>query len=67
MKELSLLLRENPGVTDYKINVHRKKSYEMFFVKGKLETVRCTDTCDTVLATTAARASGQNSEKLLCT
>lgn len=47
MKELSLLLRENSGVSDYKINIHEKKSYEMFFVKGKLETVRCTNTCDT--------------------
>ena len=46
MKELRLLLRENPGVTDYIINTHEKKSYEMFFVKGKLETVRCTNTCD---------------------
>ena len=54
MKELSLLLRENPGVTDYKINIHRKKSYEMFFVKGKLETVRCTDTCDTRVTVYAA-------------
>ena len=54
MKELSLLLRENPGVTDYKINIHQKKSYEMFFVKGKLETVRCTDTCDTNVTVYAA-------------
>ena len=54
MKELRLLLRENPGVTDYIINTHEKKSYEMFFVKGKLETVRCTNTCDTSVTVYAA-------------
>lgn len=40
------LLREDSQVSDYKINVTKKDSYELFFVKGKLETVRCTDTCD---------------------
>lgn len=54
MKALDVLLRENPGVTDYKINVHEQKSYEMFFVKGKLETVRCTSTCDTSVTVYAA-------------
>ena len=39
-------LRRNPQVTDYKIEIVAKESYELFFVKGKLETVRCTDTCD---------------------
>lgn len=46
MMLLQKLLAENPQVSDYKINVHNKESYELFFVKGKLETVRCTDTCD---------------------
>ena len=54
MKELELMLRENPRVSDYKVNVHEKKSYEMFFVKGKLETVRCTNTCDTNVTVYAA-------------
>ena len=39
-------LRENKKITDYKINIHKKDSFELFFVKGKLETLRCTDTCD---------------------
>jgi len=33
-------------VSGWKINMHSKRSYELFFVKGKLETLRCTDTCD---------------------
>jgi len=46
MKTVIELLKVNPKVSDYKINTHKKESYELFFVKGKLETVRCTDTCD---------------------
>lgn len=46
MKTLIQLLGQNTQVSDYKINIHQKESYELFFVKGKLETVRCTDTCD---------------------
>ena len=46
MKTTIELLRANSGVTDYKINITEKQSYELFFVKGRLETVRCTDTCD---------------------
>lgn len=46
MKEIMELLAGNPSVSDYKINIHQKESYELFFVKGKLETLRCTDTCD---------------------
>ena len=46
MNKLIQLLSENAQVSDYKIDIHRKESYELFFVKGKLETVRCTDTCD---------------------
>ena len=34
---------------DYKINLSAKESYECFYVKGKLETVRCTDVCDKVV------------------
>lgn len=46
MKHIMELLGSNPQVSGYKINIHKKESYELFFVKGKLETVRCTDTCD---------------------
>ena len=46
MKTTMELLRKNPRVSDYKINISRKESYELFFVKGKLETVRRTNTCD---------------------
>ena len=40
------LLRANEKVSGYKINIHKKESMELFFVKGKLETVRRTNTCD---------------------
>lgn len=40
------LLEADSRVSDYKINVSKKESYELFFVKGQLETVRATDTCD---------------------
>ena len=39
-------LRKNPQVSDYKICIINKESYELFFVKENLETVRCTDNCD---------------------
>ena len=39
-------LRAHQGVCDYKINLNRKESYELFFVKGSLETVRNTDNTD---------------------
>lgn len=46
MKTIIELLNANQKVSSYKINVHNKESYELFYIKGKLETVRCTDTCD---------------------
>jgi len=46
MNTVIQLLNRHPQVSDYKINIHSKESYELFFVKGTLETVRCTDTCD---------------------
>lgn len=46
MKTAIELLRQHPQVSDYKINIHQKESCELFFVKGKLETMRRTDTCD---------------------
>ena len=35
-------LRADSRVSDHKVNIHQKNSYELFFVKGKLETVRRT-------------------------
>ena len=49
MKAIIEALKANPQVSDYKINLSKKESYECFYVKGKLETVRCTDTCDKVV------------------
>ncbi len=46
MKTIIEQLQGNSRVSEYKINLHRKETAELFFVKGKLETVRCTDTCD---------------------
>ena len=46
MKNIIAALNANPRVTDYKINENKKESHELFFVKGKLETVRTTDTRD---------------------
>lgn len=46
MKTITEILSRNDQVSGYKINIHKKESYELFFVKGKLETLRCTDTCD---------------------
>ena len=39
-------LQSHKGVCDWKINVTRRESYELFFVKGSLETVRNTDNTD---------------------
>ena len=49
MKAIIAYLERNPRVSDYKINLNSKESYECFYVKGKLETVRCTDTCDKIV------------------
>ena len=49
MKTIIAALNANPRVSDYKINLSKKESYECFYVKGKLETVRCTDTCDKIV------------------
>ena len=46
MKTIVSALQAHPQVSDYKINLHEKQSYELFFVKGRLETVRCTETTD---------------------
>lgn len=49
MKQITALLDAHKGVSSYKINRNSKESYELFFVKGRLETVRSTDTCDTTV------------------
>jgi len=46
MMKIVELLKRNKQVEEYKINLNRKESYELFFVKGKLETTRRTNTCD---------------------
>ena len=49
MKKIIDALKANPQVSDYKINLSAKESYECFYVKGKLETVRCTEVCDKIV------------------
>lgn len=51
---IQTILHQNKKVTDFKINTRKKDSFELFFVKGKLETVRCTDTCDVDVTVYAA-------------
>ncbi len=46
MMNIIELLKQNEQVDEYKINLNQKESYELFFVKGKLETTRRTSTCD---------------------
>jgi len=46
MNTIIKLLQENSNVSDYKINVHRKETCELFYIHGKLETVRRTDNCE---------------------
>jgi len=47
MNNIIDFLKKNRDVSEYKINVRNKTSYELFFVKGLLETARHTETCDT--------------------
>ncbi|MBQ4099874.1 MAG: hypothetical protein IJC87_07140 [Clostridia bacterium] len=46
MIDIVKLLKENKDITDYKVNMTAVSSYETFFVRGKLETVRATDVED---------------------
>ena len=46
MKNIIALLEKEPQLSGYKINLCKKESFELFYVKGTLETARCTDTCD---------------------
>lgn len=46
MNTIIKLLQDNSKVSDYKINIHRKETCELFYIHGKLETVRRTDNCE---------------------
>lgn len=46
MNIIMKLLQDNPQVSDYKINIHRKETCELFYIHGKLETVRRADNCE---------------------
>ena len=47
MTELIQKLLENDGeISDFRLNITTRESYELFFVHEKLETVRATDTTD---------------------
>ena len=46
MIDIIKLLKKNDQITDYKVNFQSTASYESFYVRGKLETVRATDTED---------------------
>lgn len=46
MNTIVTKLNANLGVSAWKLNVTRRESYELFFVKGSLETVRNTDNTD---------------------
>lgn len=46
MNNIIEALSADPRVSDWKINLHHKRSYELFFVRAQLETLRRTDTLD---------------------
>jgi len=46
MNTIMKLLQANKDVADYKINIHRKETCELFYIHGKLETVRAADNCE---------------------
>ncbi|MBR2336954.1 MAG: hypothetical protein IKA61_03295 [Clostridia bacterium] len=46
MIDIVKLLKENREITDFKVNSVVSESYETFYVRGKLETVRATSTED---------------------
>ncbi|MBQ7374249.1 MAG: hypothetical protein IJW64_06815 [Clostridia bacterium] len=49
MIDIVKLLKENKDITDFKVNSISTESYENFYVRGKLETVRATQTEDAVV------------------
>lgn len=46
MNTITKLLQANAEVCDYKINIHRKETCELFYIHGRLETVRRADNCE---------------------
>ena len=46
MIDIVKLLKQNNDITDFKVNSVATESYEQFYVRGKLETVRATSTED---------------------
>ena len=44
MKKVIDILSRRSDIADWKINIHRRESSEMFFIKGELDCVRRTDT-----------------------
>lgn len=65
MKTLMEKLQNHPQLSGYKVNVQNKESFELFFVKGKLETVRSTDTCDQTV-TVYADHDGCKGDAMFC-
>jgi len=49
MKNVVELLKESTNVCDYKVIKRNKESFELFFVHDKLETVRATNTKETMV------------------
>ena len=45
-KLIQKLLENDGGISDFRLNITTRESYELFFVHEKLETVRATDTTD---------------------
>ena len=43
-EELLKILKETPGINDWRVNTSETKTHEAFFVKRKLETLRATET-----------------------
>ncbi len=49
MKKYIEILKASSQISDWKINLHRRESCELFFIKGKLDCVRRTDTTNNLV------------------
>ena len=49
MKKVIDILKSTEGIADWKINLHRRESCELFYIKGKLDCVRRTDTTNNLV------------------
>ena len=47
MIQVTELLKKRTDITAWRVTEQRRTSYEAFFIRRDLETVRTTDTCDT--------------------